>query len=286
MTGSGGASQAGQAAQGTATSDLAVSAAPDPSRAGQISGADAVTQAGSAEQPVGGSRGRRGLRRRWRVLFIALAVLGIVGGIAWLLLGSRVFVVRSVVVTGTHVVPESEVLAVAGIRPGTPLIRVNTAHVAARVAAIRQVQSVQVTRSWPDRVVIAVRERTPALAVAAPSGGFDLVDADGILVRWAARRPADLPLYLTAAAVTSLPGDPDVGAAAAVVGELPAPLRRSVRSLTAPSPDEVTLQLTDGVTVVWGGADRAAAKAEELALLMRTHARYYDVSAPGTAVTK
>jgi len=48
----------------------------------------------------------------------------------------------------------------------------------------------------------------------------------------------------------------------------------------------VTLRLADGVTVVWGGPDHATAKAEELAVLRRTHARYYDVSAPGTAVTK
>jgi len=40
------------------------------------------------------------------------------------------------------------------------------------------------------------------------------------------------------------------------------------------------------VTVLWGGTDQAAAKAQELAILLRTHARYYDVSAPGTALTK
>ena len=47
----------------------------------------------------------------------------------------------------------------------------------------------------------------------------------------------------------------------------------------------MTLRLARGVTVVWGGTDRPAEKARELALLMRTHARTYNVSAPGTAVT-
>jgi cell division protein FtsQ len=223
---------------------------------------------------------------RWRALFIVLAMMGIAGAIAWVLLGSRVFVVRSVVVTGTRLVPKAEVLGVAGVRLGTPLIRVNTAQIAARVAAIRQVQSADIATSWPDRVVITVRERTPALAVAAPGGVFDLVDADGVLVQRAASRPSGIPLYLATAPVTALAGDPDVGAAAAVVGELPAQLRPSVQSVAAPSPDQVTLQLASGVTVLWGGTDRAAAKAEELTVLMQTHARYYDVSAPGTAVTK
>jgi hypothetical protein len=48
----------------------------------------------------------------------------------------------------------------------------------------------------------------------------------------------------------------------------------------------VSLQLANGVVIVWGDSSRAAEKARELTLLMRTHARRYDVSAPGTAVTE
>jgi cell division protein FtsQ len=227
-----------------------------------------------------------GLRgRRWRALLAVLVLAGIAGGAAWALLGSRLLAVRAVVITGTHLVTRAEVLKVAGIRLGTPLIRVNTGQIAARIVTIAQVQSVLVTTSWPDRVVIAVHERTPALAVAAPGGGFDLVDPYGVTVRWAAHKPSRLPVYLTTAAVAALRGDPDVAAAAAVLRELPARLRRSVASISAPSPDQVTLQLSSGVTVLWGSADDASAKAKELALLMPTHAHYYDVSAPGTVMT-
>jgi cell division protein FtsQ len=222
--------------------------------------------------------------RRWLAATVLLAVLGISGGVTWALLGSGLFAVRSVVVTGTRLVPESEVIAVADVQPGIPLIRVNTAQIAARVLSIRQILAVRVATSWPDRVVITVRERTAALAVPLPGGGFDLIDANGVIVQSAASRPPGLPVYTTTAAVSSLRGDPDVSAAAAVVGALPARLRSSVTSVTAPSPDQVTLQLTGGVTVVWGDADDAAAKARELGILMQTHARYYDVSSPATAV--
>jgi cell division protein FtsQ len=225
-------------------------------------------------------------RRRWPVVVAVLAVAFLVGGAAWALLGSRLLAVRSVIVTGTHLVPKAEVLKVAGVRLGTPLIRVNTSQIAARVVTIRQVQSVQVKRSWPDRVLIAVRERTPVLAVTAPGGGFDLVDPDGVTVLWAARRPLRLPLYvLTTGAIGSLSGDPDVAAAAAVLAELPAQLRHSLASITAPNPDQVTLNLSNGITILWGSVSDASAKVKELALLMRTHARYYDVSAPGTVMT-
>lgn len=218
------------------------------------------------------------------MLLLACA-LGLGGAITWAVLGSSLLAVRSVVVTGTHLVPESEVVAVADIQSGTPLVRVNTTQIAQRVLTIRQVLSVRVSTSWPDRVVIAVQERTSALAVALPNAGFDLVDAHGVVVQSAATRPLDLPLYATTTAISSLPGDPGVAAAAAVLGELPAALRSSVASVTVPSTDQVTLRLDSGVTIVWGGPDDAAAKAKELAVLMRTHARYYDVSSPGSAVT-
>lgn len=229
---------------------------------------------------------RRKRRRPWRTAFFALAAAGVIAGGGWVLLGSRLLAVRSVIVTGTHLVSRSEVLAVAGVERGMPLIRVNTGRVAARVDTIGLVRSAQVTRAWPDRVVIAVRERTAALALPAPGGGYNLTDADGVVLRRAARRPADLPLYLTAAAPGSLRGDPDLAAAAAVVGELPARLRQAVDSVAAPDPDQVTLRLAGGITVVWGGTDRAAAKARELSALDRPGLHYVDVSAPGSVMTR
>jgi len=225
--------------------------------------------------------------RGWRVALVALAAAGVVAAAAWVLFASPLLAVRSVVVSGTRLVPRSEVLAVAGVTPGTPLIRVNLAKVEARVDTIRQVRSAQVTRSWPSRLVIVVRERTAALALPAFGGdGYDLVDASGVVLQRVARRPADVPLYPTVAPEGALRGDPGLAAAAAVLGELPAQLRRSVISVTAPDPGQVTLRLHGGVTVLWGGTGRAAVKARELAILMRSHLRYYDVSAPGSVTAK
>jgi cell division protein FtsQ len=256
-------------------------------------GADPPT---SRREAAGGSPapGANAVKRRrtWRAALLALALAGVIGAGTWVLFGSPLLAVRSVIVTGTHLVPRSEVLAVADVEPGTPMMRVNTAQIAGRIITIRQVGSVQVTRSWPDRVVIVVRERTAVLAVTAMKGdgevggGYDLVDADGVTVRRVARRPADLPLYLTASPVASLPGDPDLAAAAAVLRELPPWLRQMVASVTAPDPDQVTLRLPGGTTVVWGGTDRAGAKAAELTVLMRAHMHYYDVSAQESVLTK
>ena len=246
----------------------------------------------SAPNEGHGPRASRG-RRKWRVAFYALLAAGLLAVAGWVVFLSPLLVVRSVVVTGTHLVPRAEVLAAAGVEPGTPLIRVNTAQAAARVDAIGQVRGARVSRSWPDRVVIAVRERVPALVLTAPGGGYDLLDSGGVVVRWSASRVRGLPLYLTSVPVTALRGDQDLAATAAVLGELPASLRRSVNSVTAPAPDQVTLGLAGGpagpgrrVTVLWGGTDRAAAKARELAVLMRSRLSYYDVSAPGSVLAR
>ena len=225
-------------------------------------------------------------RRAWRVAFCALAAAGLVAAAVWVLFGSPLLVVRSVSVSGTHLVSRSEVVAASGVQPGTPLIRVNTARAAARIVAIPQVRSVQVTRSWPNRLVIVVRERTPELALPAYGGGYDLTDADGVVLQQVARRPAHLPLYPTVAPQGALRGNPDLAAAAAVLAELPAQVRRSVISVTAPHPDQVTLRLAGGITVLWGGTGRAGVKARELTVLMRQHLHYYDVSAPGSVTAR
>ncbi len=246
--------------------------------------AGAAAGPGTRGAGPGGGTGRSG-RPSWRAVFFVLAAVAIVGGVAWALLDSRFFVVRSIQVTGTHLVSQADVRATAGIPLGLPLVRVNGAAAARRVEQIRQVQSARVAVQWPDQVTIVVTERTPVLAV--PSGGgYQLIDEYGVAVEPAAA-PGRLPLLGVPAGtpVSALRGSPAVHAAALIVAELPRPLARSLRAVQAPSATDVSLTLRSGVTIVWGGTDRAAAKARELALLMRTHARHYDVSAPGTAVT-
>jgi cell division protein FtsQ len=223
----------------------------------------------------------------WRTAFIAVAVVGLVVGIGWALLGSKLLVVRSIVVNGNHLVPASQVRTAAGISPRLPMIRVETQAVAHRVEGITQVKSATVTKSWPDRIVITVKERTPALAVRVQgTSEFDLIDQSGVVVRSVSTQPAGMPVFQATVAPDSLRGNPGVAAAVAVLHELPASLAKSVAAVAAPGAQSVKLGLSSGITIEWGGTGEAKQKTAELAILMRTHARYYDVSAPGTAVTR
>lgn len=261
--------------------------APTEARAvGQPPEAGARGDRGDGQSPqTGGHRGVDPRGKTWRAAFFALAGLGVIGAVAWALLGSRLFVVRSVAVAGgTHAVPASRVAAVADVPLGTPLAGVNTAAVAQRIETIRQVASASVSTSWPDGLKITVRDRTAALAVRMSGGGYDLIDSTGVIVRWSRTKPASMPLLQTSLAGSALRGNAGVVTAAAVLDELPSWLSRSVASVTANGP--VTLRLRDGKTVVWGGTDRAAAKDRELAILIGGSASFLDVSAPGTVVTR
>jgi cell division protein FtsQ len=235
-------------------------------------------------------RGSGGLvstpRKKWRAAFFVLAGVGILGAIAWALLGSRFLVVRAITVTGTHLVSHAQVIAAAGVPAGTPLIRVDPAQVATRVEEkIPQVASAQVSKQWPDGLAITVRERVPVMSVRMTGSKYDLVDHDGVIIRYAATRPAAMPVLQTTVPGAELRGNPGVATVAEVLTGLPPWLSRQVSSVAVNGPT-VTLYLTGSRTVIWGGPDRAEVKAHELAILMRDPARYFDVSAPGTVVTR
>ncbi|MGO8884874.1 MAG: cell division protein FtsQ/DivIB [Streptosporangiaceae bacterium] len=250
-------------------------AAPRPAAPGQLS---APGQPG-ASQPGAGPRWGRD---PWKAAFFLVMALAIAAAAIWALLGSSLVVVRSVTVTGTRLVSPAEVRRAAGVRYGTPLIRIDTQRVAQQVERLAQVQSAQVSRDWPSTLHISVLERTPALAVEL-TGRYELVDEYGVVVRSAVTRPHGLPLLKSRPA--ELRGSPQVRAAALVLRELPAGLRRRVTAVSAPGADQVMLDLRGRITVEWGGPARAAAKKAELRILMRTHAAYYDVSGSGAAVT-
>jgi cell division protein FtsQ len=253
--------------------------------------ADADIQDRKTEAP-GGNEGDRGTRSpstggsgsgKAAGLFGVL-VLAVLAGVAWALLGSSLLVVRHVEVAGNRLVTAAQVRQAAKIKPGTPLATLNTAAVARRVEQLAPVLSAAVTRSWLDTVVITVRERTPVLAVAMTGGGYGLVDPYGVVVRSAARKPAGMPLLSPAPAV--LRGNAAIRAAAIVLRHLPAEVRTRLRWISAASASAVTLHLAGRITVLWGGTGQAAQKTAELGLLLRTHARYYDISDPGTAVAQ
>jgi cell division protein FtsQ len=220
----------------------------------------------------------------------------IAGVMAWALLGSSLLVVRSVRVAGNgKAVSTGQVVAAARVTLGQPLIRVDTGAIARRVEQLRQVQSAQVSKNWPTTLVITVLLRKPAFALPlggvtgpepAEHGSYALLDRFGVTIGDVTRKPPGLPVLTVNITGRSLRGSPAVRAAAAVLGELPPRITKQVRGVTTGGPNDVSVQLANGSVVVWGGAERGRTKAKELQILMRRHARVYDVSGVGTAMTR
>jgi len=225
--------------------------------------------------------GERRRPSRVTVVLVALGAAVVLGLVAWLLFVSSLFGVANVQVQGVSRVAETDVVDAANIAAGTPLARLDTAAVAARVARIPAVGSVDVVRDWPRGVTIVIHERVPA-AVRERGSGFVLVDRTGVVFDQVATRPKRLPLV--SAPVSA--GAPALRAALDVLDAVPSSIRGEVRSVRAASPDEVTVQLTHHRTVVWGDTGLASRKGAVLAVLLKRKAAVYDVSVPDAPTTR
>jgi cell division protein FtsQ len=226
---------------------------------------------------------RRQWRRRWlawRYVVVAVLLAGVVAGSVYAVYFSAWLSVQGVEVTGTDTLSTAEVETAARVPDGDPLATVDLDAIRARVEALAPVRSADVSRQWPDRVLVRVVERE-AVAVVDVPGGLRGLDASGVLFREYRARPDDLPLVR--------PG-PDADGetlreAATVVGALPDDLVARVTRLEVETVDEIRLVLRDERVVLWGSAEQSDLKAEVLADLLLQPGRTYDVSVPSRPTT-
>ncbi|MGW7679985.1 cell division protein FtsQ/DivIB [Kribbella sp. NPDC054772] len=219
--------------------------------------------------------------RSWLPWAIGGGLVVLAGLIVWLFYFSSAFAVSGVRISGADTVPVATIEQTAAVPMGTPLVNVDLRSIADRVRTIPAVADAQVTRAWPRKIVIVVTERVPVVVVTDGSR-YELVDATGTRYRTVPDRPAGLP----EARVTGVRRDVTIHSVVTVSAALPETLRAQVGSISAASPDSITLNLSSGVKVVWGSSDDSERKAGVLSVLMKRQAKVYDVSAPDLPVTK
>jgi cell division protein FtsQ len=228
-------------------------------------------------RPVSKARYRR--RRLAALLAAVLLFVGLGLTARVLFYDAGLFDVEAVRVAGVTTVPEADVLGAAAVAVGAPLAAVDTEGVAARVARLPAVESVQVDREWPHTVVVTVLERTPVAGVATPRGPA-LVDRLGVVYSGRSTS-AGLPRLMGA----SRSGDPATVAAVAVLTALPADVRAQVETVRATvsaqgAPWHVSLGLSEGREVRWGTPERMAEKVTALGALLTQPGHVFDVSSP------
>jgi cell division protein FtsQ len=197
---------------------------------------------------------------------------------AWVLLGSQLLAVQKVSITGTGRVSVAQVRSLVDVAPGTPLARVDTGAVAARLRTLAPVASVSVSRRWPHELRISIVERV-VVAAKREGTGFVLLDGGGVRVATATAVPRGVVVLVSSSPAATT-------AALEVLRSLPAALRARLGSLQAPSAEQVTLLLADHRQVLWGGATDNAVKAAAVAVLLRMPGTVFDVSAKGVATRR
>ncbi len=227
----------------------------------------------------------RTVRRRHRLLRIVLPLVGVVAALAfagWAVLVSTWLGVHDVRVAGDDLVTTRQVLAAAQVPDGAPLARLDTGAIAQRIARLAPVAAVEVTREWPRTVHITVTERVP----------FAVVSIDG--VQWLVDRSA-VPFDMADAARSTLPhvttahaGADDAATRAGldVLAALPHDVLARVDRIDVPGPEEVTLALSGGKTVVWGSARDSVRKAAVLGAVLKQDGKVYDVSTPDVVTVR
>ncbi|MCF4137885.1 FtsQ-type POTRA domain-containing protein [Streptomyces sp. Tue 6430] len=233
---------------------------------------------------------RLGPRRLRRAVVVALVVVLLGGCAGWLLYGSPWLRVERVSVSGTAVLTPAQVREAAAVPVGSPLASVDTGAIEARLREeLRRIDSVAVTRSWPDGIDLEVTERTPVLLV--PKGRkFVEVDDEGVRFATVSRAPKGVPLLeaepspssSAAASLRRFGEDRLVREAVRTAGGLPSAVARATRVVKVRSYDDISLELSGGRTVAWGSAEDAAAKGRTILALMKASpdARHFDVSVP------
>ncbi|SHI58944.1 cell division protein FtsQ/DivIB [Desulfofundulus thermosubterraneus] len=179
-----------------------------------------------------------------RILFAFVVLLA-----AFILLGSPLFEVREIEVTGNSALPEKKIVELSGITIGTNIFRVNLKESEARIRTVPLIKDVSLTREFPSRIVIAVEERK-AVALLPIKDGFMQVDREGVCLKESGVA-GSLPVVTGTVVPTPAPGevirDAKLGTALQVINQLPGSLCSKLSEIHVNAQGQVVLYTLDGV---------------------------------------
>jgi len=262
---------------------------------------DAADQGGAGDTPSVRAAARR--RRRYERAEIKrftrasrrrrLAWLIGVGSVVIVLLGaalvsiSPAMALRSIDVVGAQRVDAGSVQRALGSQLGTPLPLIDYSKVRKALTEFPLIRSYSTEAEPPGTLVVRIVERVPIGLLKVPSG-YQLVDQAGVAMQTTADRPGGYPVIDIPEDASQESAHKEFAASAGVLAALPAGMLGQVDSVSATGAQDVTLKLTSGVTVVWGGPSDSALKSWVLSSLLKAApgASVYDVSAPNSPVIR
>jgi cell division protein FtsQ len=239
------------------------------------------------QRRIGVRRAESRRRLRWVViggvvLVIAIAVLAV--------LGSSLFAVDDVDVSGNVYTNPDRLQAVVDDLMGTPVLLVDTQQAEADLEAIPWVEDARVTTSFPDSATIELRERTPLVAMAGADGLSRVLDRDGRVLDSIEGEPVAL-VWISGPGTldTAVGGTASIGysEAASLVTKLTPTIRSRVASLmVTPDGSDLVMMLTgiDGNPPIEVRFGSAIGDDEQIAKLVRLERKLEDIAADPVSV--
>lgn len=203
---------------------------------------------------------RRRVRRltKWVLALGVIATL-VVFGAQWTLHKSY-FRVQHVTILGIHHESVAAVLGRSGLALHPSMVGLNDAEIAKRVETFAWVDTVKVTKKWPNSVILSVHENVAVAVAFTPQHVLEFVDAKGGALGTA-------PLHENLPTLDYLTHTPStwpfatVGRGAAyVASQLPRAFTTQVSAITEDAQGSVTLQMTTPVTFILGPPTNLHAK--------------------------
>ena len=226
------------------------------------------------------------LRRRkivWASIAGSLAAVLIFVGVG---VFTPVLALQTITVEGAARVPADQIIAALQPQLNKPLPLVDMGAVRKAVEAQPLVKSYSTVAVPPHSLVIKIVERSP-IGYLVVDGNLVMVDAAGVVLEQSTERTPGIPILTVEGGSAQSKG---FTAAVDVINSLPAALAGQLDEVIANTTDDVTLVLTGGARVFWGGPENAAMKNRVLSQLLAVNpvgsVSEYDVSSPKTAVVR
>ena len=137
---------------------------------------------------------KRDKAARWRRAAGLAVLLAVCASTAWAGLKVRAYLVGSprftlsrddpnaITIEGLRYAPRSQVARVFATDFSRSVFSIPLAERRRRLLAIDWIEDASVSRLWPGRLIVRIRERTPVAFVMPGSGPLLLIDANGVLV--------------------------------------------------------------------------------------------------------
>lgn len=200
---------------------------------------------------------------------VALALISLVLSVGlYSFLNSSYFHLTAFVVQGQRTISETDVLALAGVKPGDNILNIDLRALAARIATHPRVRHVHIRRQLPQRLTLVIQEHTPVAFVAAEDGEegltFVAVNDLGAPVPITDEEAGALPVIVSATPT-------GIRAGVAAASDMPAPLRARIDTIAVDEQDgrpRITAFTRIGGVILFGTDDELARKGAIAASLL------------------